>query len=428
MANIYQQIWDADLTGSGVRPVFDNITLSDEEQAAGYVKVNSNLDVSNAPDLRVLTAVNIPTSKLRTYDLCRQLFENYALDQQDMEVETPEEREEIHNLLQAIVDTPPMQVARTYVESQIGTTVSKERWYSTLLELWFRRFTQASGSDLSAFEHIIVGEQKGSKVGGYHFWYKYYLDDGFARQVPDARDKFPGLKDDNIIYLASKASDSQLSFPESVTISYRWKAPDYEAQQLRPLTKPTGGFFVGCSIEGLMAIGTVRAHVSARAPKEAVINGARYDLKVFRSDDNKNLRTFYPVFLGAAGEIIDTRDGEETPAVVIPVVNGDVKIVAALANPVGDDPGAETITLLNMSSTNISVTGWRLFDKMNNDYEIADLNLRGGSAATIVLPKNSLQLSNKGGEIRLVNITNQIVHRVSYSKEQASREGRTIAF
>lgn len=428
MANIYQQIWDADLTGSGVRPVFDNTTLSNEEQAAGYVKVNSNLDVSNAPDLRVLTAVNIPTSKLRTYDLCRQLFENYALDQQDMEVETPEEREEIHNLLQAIVDTPPMQVARTYVESQIGTTVSKERWYSTLLELWFRRFTQASGSDLSAFEHIIVGEQKGSKVGGYHFWYKYYLDDGFTRQVPDARDKFPGLKDDNIIYLASKASDSQLSFPESVTISYRWKAPDYEAQQLRPLTKPTGGFFVGCSIEGLMAIGTVRAHVGARAPKEAVINGARYDLKVFRSDDNKNLRTFYPVFLGAAGEIIDTRDGEETPAVVIPVVNGDVKIVAALANPVGDDPGAETITLLNMSSTNISVTGWRLFDKMNNDYEIADLNLRGGSAATIVLPKNSLQLSNKGGEIRLVNITNQIVHRVSYSKEQASCEGRTIAF
>ena len=248
MANIYQQIWDADLTGSGVRPVFDNITLSDEEQAAGYVKVNSNLDVSNAPDLRVLTAVNIPTSKLRTYDLCRQLFENYALDQQDMEVETPEEREEIHNLLQAIVDTPPMQVARTYVESQIGTTVSKERWYSTLLELWFRRFTQASGSDLSAFEHIIVGEQKGSKVGGYHFWYKYYLDDGFARQVPDARDKFPGLKDDNIIYLASKASDSQLSFPESVTISYRWKAPDYKAQQLRPLTKPTGGFFVGAGV------------------------------------------------------------------------------------------------------------------------------------------------------------------------------------
>jgi poly(U)-specific endoribonuclease len=422
MANIYQQIWDADQTGSGVRPVFDNKTLSNEDQAAGYVKVNSKLDTSTDRDLRVLTEVNIPASKIRTYDLCRQLFENYALDQQDVEVETPEEREEIHNLLQAIVDTPPMQVARTYVESQIGTTVSKERWYSTLLELWFRRFTQESGRDLSAFEHIIVGEQKGSKVGGYHFWYKYYLDDGLARQVDGGRTNFPGLSDDRIIYLESKASDSQLSFPESVVISYRWQAPDYDAKQLRPLTKPTGGFFVGCSIEGLMAIGTVRAHVSARAPKEAVINGGRYDLKVFRSDDKKNLRTFYPVFLGAAGKIIGEDNSEEPSAVV------SVKIVGALVNPVGDDPGAETITLLNMTSTNISLTGWRVLDKMNNDYEIADLTLRGGSSATIILPENSIQLSNKGGEIRLVNKTNQIVHRVSYSKEQASREGRTIAF
>jgi poly(U)-specific endoribonuclease len=427
MTSIYQQIWDADLTGNGILPIFDDKTLSNEQQAAGYVKINSKLDNSNDPDLRVLTEVSIPPSKMRTYDLCRQLFENYALDQQDVEVETPEEREEVHNLLQAIVDTAPMQVARLYVQSQIGTTVSKERWYSTLLELWFRRFTQESGRDLSAFEHIIVGEQKGSKVGGYHFWYKYYLDDGLARQVDGGRGNFPGLSDDRITYLSSKASNSQSIYPESVVISYRWKAPDYDAKKLRPLTKPTGGFFVGCSIEGLMAIGTVRAHVSARAPKEAVINGARYDLKVFRSDDNKNLRTFYPVFLGAAGEIIGTPDPEILP-VVSPVVSGDVKIIAALVNPVGDDPGEETITLINMSSTNISVTGWRLLDKMNNDYEIADLTLRGGSAATIILPKNSMQLSNKGGEIRLVNQNNQIVHRVSYSQEQATREGLTITF
>jgi poly(U)-specific endoribonuclease len=427
MTSIYQQIWNADLTGNGLLPIFDDKTLSTEQQAAGYVKINSKLDTSTDPDLRLLTAVSIPPSKMRTYDLCRQLFENYALDQQDVEVETPEEREEVHNLLQAIVDTAPMQVARLYVQAQIGTTVSKERWYSTLLELWFRRFTQQSGRDLSAFEHVVVGEQKKSIVNGYHFWYKYYLDDGLARQIDGGRDRFPGLSDDRIVYLKSQEGNEQISYPESVTISYRWNAPDYDARKIRPLTKQTGGFFVGCSIEGLMAIGTVRAHVSARAPKEAIINGARYDLTIARSDDNKNLRTFYPKFLGAAGEIIGTPD-PEIPVVVSPVISGDVKIIAALVNPIGDDPGAETITLLNMSSMNISVTGWRLLDKMNNDFEIADLTLRGGSAATIILPKNSMQLSNKGGEIRLVNKDNQIVHRVTYSKEQATREGLTITF
>lgn len=426
MANIYQDIWNADQTGNGVRPVFDDRSLSNNEQATGYVKINSQLD-SRDSNLQVLTEVKIPANKTRTYDLSRQLFENYALDQQSNEVETPEEREEIHNLIQAIVDTAPMQVARSYVETQTGTTVSKERWYSTLLELWFRRFTQTSGRDLSAFEHVIVGEQKGSEVSGYHFWYKYYLDDGLARQIDGGRANFPGLSDDRIIYLKSRADDGQTNFPESVTISYRWNAPDYEAQEIRPLTKKTGGFFVGCSIEGLMAIGTVRAHLGARAPKEAVINGARYDLKVFRSADDKNLRTFFPIFLGAAGEII-TNGEDETPTDNIPVIDGQVKIIAALVNPIGDDPGSEMISLVNMSSASIDLAGWRLLDKMNNRYEIADLTLRGGSTATIVLPKNSMQLSNKGGEIRLLNSSNQIVHRVTYSKEQASREGLTITF
>ena len=30
---------------------------------------------------------------------------------------------------------------------------------------------------LSGFEHVVVGEQEGAKAQGYHFWYKYYLDD-----------------------------------------------------------------------------------------------------------------------------------------------------------------------------------------------------------------------------------------------------------
>jgi poly(U)-specific endoribonuclease len=425
MADIYQRIWTADLTGNGIVSFFDDREPSDAEKAAGYVKINSNLNEQDR-DLRVITEVSIPASKMQTYDLCRQLFENYAVDQQESEVETPQEREEIHNLLQAIVDTAPMQVAREYVQNQTGTTVSKERWYATLLEVWFRRFSQEGYRDLSAFEHIIVGEQKGSTAGGYHFWYKYYLDDGLARQIDGTR-AFPGLNDDRIVYLKSQLSKDQDKFPESVTISYRWDAPDYDAKAIRPLTKKIGGFFVGCSIEGLLAIGTVRAHLGARAPKETVINGARYDLKVFRSKDEKNLRTFYPIFLSPAGEIIDNNDGSQEPDIA-PIVSGKVKILAALVNPIGEDPGGETITLQNMSSSTIDLEGWRLLDKMNNKFTIADLKLRGGSAATIILPKNSIQLSNKGGEIRLINPRNEVVHRVTYSKEQASREGLTITF
>jgi hypothetical protein len=366
-------------------------------------------------DFKVMPEVVIPESKARTYKLVRALFDNYALDEKDPEVETPQEREEVHNLLTAIIDTPAMQVARRYVEQSTNTVVSKERWYATLLELWFRRFAQGGDPALSGFEHVFVGEQEGAKVQGYHFWYKYYLDDGLASTID--RTRLPGFKDDRIVYLRGQYGDGQENFPESVTISFKWDAPDYDRSATRPLTKPIGGFFVGCSLEGLMAIGAVRAHVGARAPKEAVINGARYDLKVFRSDNNQNIRTFYPVFLGATGDSPTT-------------TSSPVRIIAALINPLGDDPGKETVTLINTQSASVSLEGWYLLDAMNNRYVLSDQAniLAAGATTAITLPRNSIQLSNKGGEIRLLNRDGKVVHSVSYTKSQAQEQGHTVVF
>jgi hypothetical protein len=430
--DIYQEIWNADQAGNGIQPI-----LHDQagDPVKGFVKVVAS--ATGERDFKVLPEVVIPESKARTYNLVRDLFDNYALDEQDPEVETPQEREEVHNLLTAIIDTPAMQVARRYVEQSTNTVVSKERWYATLLELWFRRFAQGGDPALSGFEHVFVGEQEGAKVQGYHFWYKYHLDDGLASTID--RTRLPGFKDDRIVYLRGQYGDGQENFPESVTISFKWDAPDYDRVATRPLTKPIGGFFVGCSVEGLMAIGAVRAHVGARAPKEAVINGARYDLKVFRSDNNQNIRTFYPVFLGAAGDspapsvAPGANAGQPTP-VVVPLAsnttNSPVRIIAALINPLGDDPGKETVTLINTQSASVSLEGWYLLDAMNNRYVLSDQAniLAAGATTAITLPRNSIQLSNKGGEIRLLNRDGKFVHSVSYTKSQAQEQGRTLVF
>ncbi|WP_245506660.1 hypothetical protein [Rhizobium sp. PP-F2F-G48] len=393
----------------------------------GYVSV-----VSASPgdrDIKLLQSVVIPPRKMLTYDRVTRLFDNYALDEQDPELETPEERQEVHDLLDAMIDTPPMQVARSYVGEATGTTISKDRWYAVLLEQWFRTFAQGGDPALTGFEHVFVGEQEGPKVQGYHFWYKYHLDDGLAGTID--RNRFPGFKDDRIVYLRGIYDNGQERFPESVTISYRWEAPDYDRGALRPLTKPKGGFFVGCSVEGLIAIGAVRAHLGARAPKEAVINGARYDLKLFRSADDQHIRTFYPVFLGPAGS--EPHDapvlGQATrPLAIETIAGGPVRILAALVNPVGEDPGQETVTLINGGAATISLEGWFLVDKMKNRFAVGDVTLGGGIATTVLLPKNSIQLSNKGGEIRLVDRDGHTAHLVTYSKAQASTEGQTIIF
>lgn len=420
--DIYQRIWNADQEGNGLKPVLDTANVSNLN---GFVKVNSKLDVST-PDLRVLPEVLIPDHKKQTYNFCKKLFDNYSLSEKDEENDTDEEREEIHIFLSSIIDTPPMLVAREYVAQQTGTSVSKERWYNTLMEMWFRKFAQAGEPHLSGFEHVIVGEQDGSKAQGYHFWYKYFLDDGFAREVDGNHDgQFPGLDPDRIFYSATKQAKNQQHYPESVTISFKWMAADYDRKAIRPLTKPVGGFFVGCSVEGLMALGTIRAHEGINAPRKAVINGAEYDLSLYSSENKRHIRTFYPKFIrGVDGP----GPNPPVPPVPPPVVSSSIRIVAALINPEGDDVGKETITLINVGSTPVQLSNWSFLDKNNKQYFFSIESLGAGETTRILLDGKSVQLSNSGGTIRLLNHKGEVVHLISYNETQARENGITQIF
>ncbi len=432
MAGIYQEIWNADQSQNGVEAILDTETGSQDQ---GYVKVNSRLDADSDPDLRVLTEVHIPPHKTRTYDLCRKLFNNYALAEPMPEFDTHQERQEVHNFVTAIVETEPMEVARRYVARETASTVSLERWYNTIIEMWFRRFSSGGDPALSGFEHVVVGEQERSKVQGYHFWWKYYLDDGLAHEVDDGMPTpdLPGLENDRITYHGSKLKAGQLQFPESVTISYRWHAPDYENFVFRPLFKKIGGFFVGCSVEGLMALGTVRAHKGVHAPRVAVIEGARYDMKLYHSPNGQHIRTFYPIFQGAA----DPADGADRDPVDGPPPDDDdgtttdlnpVRIISAMVNPPGHDVGLERVTLVNVAPAEIPITNWRLQDKNGRSRVLEEKVLAPGEFFTVRLSGEDVQLSNKGGEISLYDDKAKLAHRVSYAKAQVRRQGATILF
>lgn len=433
MADIYQNIWNADQAQNGVEAILSTDEGSLEH---GYVKVNAELDAVENPDLKVLTEVHIPSHKMHTYNLCRKLFNNFSLAEPMPEFDTPEERQEVHDFVTAIVDTEPMEVARQYIERETSSTISRERWHNTLMEMWFRRFSSGGDPELSGFEHVVVGEQEKAKVQGYHFWWKYYLDDGFALQVDDGLQvpANPNFMEDRIRFHGSKQKGGQLKFPESVTISYRWHAPDYDANAYRPLFKKIGGFFVGCSVEGLMALGTVRAHKGVRASAVAVIEGARYDMKLFHSPNGQHIRTFYPIFLGAAdpsngggrddvAPLTSTADSAVDTFILSPI-----RIISAMVNPAGDDVGFETVSLVNVSADNVNIANWSLRDKHDNRHVLEDSLLDPGTFHTIRFDGSTVQLSNKGGEILLYNANGEQMHKVSYSKNQAKQQGITILF
>jgi poly(U)-specific endoribonuclease len=285
MSDVYQEIWDADQASAGLKAIRPGTDIDAALTASGYIIVNE--DENAGSNHQVIEEVVIPSAKEETYKLARVLFNNYTLDQTKPEHNFPEEEIEVQEFLDKVHASPPMEVARAYVSEQSGEDVTKDQWWAILQRVWFEQFDQGDNKGLSGFEHVVVGEQKQGKVQGYHSWYKYYLDERFRRDDED--DQVTDL----IKFLSWKNTTGETS-PEVVTLSYQWRAFDYEAMAFRKLTKPIGGFWVGPSIEGLMALGTVRFLPEAMAPKKTEINGVKYNLPMFRSANDRHLRTFYP--------------------------------------------------------------------------------------------------------------------------------------
>ena len=289
---VYERIWDVDQAANGIPAI-----AADQagDPTRGFVKVDAR--PGRAPEHRLFAEVHIPAHKRSSYDLCKALFDNYRLDQTKPENNRPEEAREILALLDALTDGPPMLAAREHLEAQSGARFSRDAWQELIFDIWFRQFDDGRNLDLSAFEHVAVGEQKGGKVNGHHFWYKYYLDDWAAFSGHDDID-YDGSRYDGPHRREGKLTPIGRQVPEVVTIAYSWDAYDVETRERRALYKPIGGFWVGCSIEGLLALGTVRFFERGRI--ETTINGARYEIELYRSPDGRSLRTFFPRFLGLA--------------------------------------------------------------------------------------------------------------------------------
>jgi hypothetical protein len=102
-------------------------------------------------------------------------------------------------------------------------------------------------------------------------------------------------------------------------------------------------------------------------------------------------------------------------------------VIAALVNPVGGAPEAETITLINASPAPIDLTGWRIADRAKHTCPLPAGKLAAG--ATVVLtPSNGVALGNNGGVITSLDPHGLKVHGVSYTAEQSHDEGWTITF
>jgi uncharacterized protein YukJ len=103
-----------------------------------------------------------------------------------------------------------------------------------------------------------------------------------------------------------------------------------------------------------------------------------------------------------------------------------VRIVGALVNPMGPSPEPETVTVLNISPEPVHLAGWMLADGSKNKQSLTGTIAPGVTSTIPVQPP--VQLGNRGGMITLLDEQGLKVEGVSYTEQQAQREGWTLVF
>lgn len=438
MADIYQTLWDSDENRFSVSErnaqggwVDENADILLDEQVKASGK--RNLDLATRP---LFFRVKEDKFALPTYAAFIRLLDNYVANFRETEQETAEERLEINGFLDAVMETKVAQVALDYLKTELGETLTLERFRAVLNRTWFELYTNFFGGKsthfASGFEHVFVGEAKYDvrfggqetlgEISGYHSWVKFYFDESRNRV------NFLGFKYD---LQGNEGADN----PDVVTLQMIWNLTDINGNGIAQLFKKKGGFFVGPSPECELVMGAVAFYESVHGRlvqdrRAASINGARYNLVLYRSTTAQGsrgdfIRSFYPEFLGEGGTGGPPVD---RPIVVPNPTAGPVAIAAALPNPEGGDEGNEWVELRNGSDAAVDLAGWELRDRSGRPEPLSG-TLGAGEVRRFMVSRsgpNTMQLGNKGGAITLHN-GSQLVHSVSYANAASGQVFRFVA-
>ncbi len=122
----------------------------------------------------------------------------------------------------------------------------------------------------------------------------------------------------------------------------------------------------------------------------------------------------------------DDKNGDRLDS-LLAASTADIRILAALVNPVGSDRNTETVTLINTSTDKVDLSGWALTDYDKRKHHL-DGAINPGEVLQVPLVSNGISLENKGGTITLLDRQGIKIDGVSYTKEDVQKEGKTVVF
>lgn len=135
--------------------------------------------------------------------------------------------------------------------------------------------------------------------------------------------------------------------------------------------------------------------------------------------------------LSQRGTIVDAKDSADSTSEIFTenISVGDIRIVAAIVNPQGEDKGNEKVSVINTTTELIVLDGCIIKDKMNRRYIVKSMDLNPGETKQLVLSDSEIILSNKEGSISLWSRDENLrIDHVEYTRQDLPPSGSSIVF
>ena len=332
---MFNTLWELDQQHNGLSVslrdssgswIDENADMRLDEQG---ISLNPSSDSAPNPLIQIHDGAKLSGE---TYTTIRALFDNYEpleTKSEDVLGTNAEEDAEIDAFLNAVMKTEVIKKALSQINLQRlrpdANGVYTEAEFKQLLKhQWFALYTNHYSQPkphCSGFEHVFVGDHNGSKIGGHHFWWKYFLDEqnGEANSLGH---KYKGPRGENYRWIAT----FRMQWDPKPGVSL--KNPDQK------------GFFVGCSPELMIAHGTLALLLEKKNDgKHPVIefDGGRYELTLH------------------ANTVAGTGDPDDRRGDQIRSVFPKLQAVSGGTGPLIEKSVAEALTLPN--GTRVVVTG-----------------------------------------------------------------------
>lgn len=171
-----------DASDDELRQFSEMLLRKDSNNSMKYVTLNlqgmttSRSETDEAP--LPLLKIEADAFKIPTIEKMMLLYNNYFLQSNENEVYTGQERIEENNLLDAVLATPVMQYARSFLIQKGKIGKDPKEFRDLLRVIWFNMYSRGQGRiGSSGFEHVFLAELKNNQVSGLHNWLYFHEEE-----------------------------------------------------------------------------------------------------------------------------------------------------------------------------------------------------------------------------------------------------------